>query len=442
MAAYFGIARLNLERRPDGLILKEARIFPETPTIAQADWNKIVQFYSSKAPEQLPATRPLTNQASLFSPRIFFRSPDAPCTTLLQIEQGSICVGDAQTRTLKKVGFDGKLQTEWPTDSGPVALSKIGGDLVVTLVGRILPSDELTGQVWSFPWEGASEPMRILRGLRRPTHTAVADLNQDGSNDLVVCSFGNQLGRLSWFPSMGERRSEERILSELPGSVRSLPYDWNGDGRVDLTVLRAQGREGADLYINKGKGQFSMVTLWNDPPAWGNAFIELVDLDRDGRPEILAANGDNGDFPCAPKPYHGIRIFSVSSQLKAELRFRFTTPGAYGAKAADFDLDGDIDLAGISFFPDFENAPEQSFFYLRNDGNWNFTPQIVPGLTQGRWLVVESGDVDRDGDPDLLLGSFVRGPLTIPIPNALKERWEKEKIAIVLLENKTVHDRK
>lgn len=441
MAPFLGVARLNLDSRPDGEILKEAAVFPTTPMLSKSDWEAIVAFYSEAAPTSPAAPARITSVANLFSPRPLWRSPDAPCTTLLQIDSDYrvVYVGDAQTRTLKCIDSRGSILRQWETDSGPVALTRTGSNLIVTLIGRILPSDELAGQVWQLPADSAAAPVRLIRGLRRPVHTALPDLDRDGNPEMVVSSFGNRLGRLSAFIQESSGTLREDIIVEAPGTVRCLPHDWNGDGLIDLTVLRAQGREGADLYLNKGSGRFDRVVLWEDASAYGNAFMDLVDFDRDGRPELLVANGDNGDFNCAPKAYHGLRVFAIDREFKARLRFQFRFFGAYGARAADFDLDGDLDIAAISYFPDYERAPDQSFVYLRNDAEWNFTPHVIPNLNQGRWIVMDAGDLDNDGDVDLLLGSFVRGPLTIPIPEPLQRRWETERLAVLWLENQTRH---
>ena len=43
------------------------------------------------------------------------------------------------------------------------------------------------------------------------------------------------------------------------------------------------------------------------------------------------------------------------------------------ARAMDFDEDGDLDVAAISFFPDFEKYPERSFIYFENhQGKMNY----------------------------------------------------------------------
>lgn len=440
MAPVFGVSRLNLEKRPDGALLREAGIFPAAPLLSMTDWRAIVSYYSNAAPEVVEPPKRVESITDLFVAKPFLRSPDAPCTSLLEIDPMArrIYVGDAQTRTLRVADYQGKVLKEWATDSGPVSLSRLNGNLLVTLIGRILPSDELMGQVWQFDDQGGrEEPIRLLRGLRRPVQTQVVMLENPDKPTLVVATFGNWLGRLSAFTSVDGGSYTERVIAEGAGTVRCLPYDWNGDGLIDLTVLRAQGREGADIYINTGAGHFKRHVLWDDSPTYGNVFFELTDFDRDGRPELVVVNGDNGDFKCAPRPCHGVRVYSVDRNLKAEMRFQCSIPGAYHAKAADFDLDGDADIAVVSFFPDYEQGFNQGFVFLRNDGGWKFSAHSMPGLTQGRWILMDGADLDGDGDIDLILGSFARGPLTVPVPAALRQEWERDRVAVLLLENTT-----
>src|SRR4030095_170082 len=124
---------------------------------------------------------------------------------------------------------------------------------VVALVVRPRPSDELAGQVWSLSFDkGIPKTSRLLRGLPRAAHTAVADLNGDGRADFVVSGFGHSLGKLSWFENRGNDRYTEHDVLTSAGSIRSYVHDWDGDGRPDIMVLRAQGREGVEIFYNRG----------------------------------------------------------------------------------------------------------------------------------------------------------------------------------------------
>ena len=171
------------------------------------------------------------------------------------------------------------------------------------------------------------------------------------------------------------------------------------------------------------------------PPAYGCSRLELADLDADARPELIVVSGDKGDYPCGSRGYHGLRIFQQTDAAEFTERFFFPLYGAYGVKAADFDKDGDIDLALIAFFPDYDRAPDEGFVYLRNDGGWRFQPLVMEHSQRGRWIVLDAGDVDGDTDVDIVLGSFVRGPRTIQIPSSLASEWETRRLSVLLLEN-------
>ena len=73
-----------------------------------------------------------------------------------------------------------------------------------------------------------------------------------------------------------------------------------------------------------------------------------------------------------------------------------------------------MDIAAISFFPDYASAPQASFVYLQNRGNMQFVAHTVFEAQDARWLTMDAGDVDLDGD-------FVRGGSNVP--KEVEERW-------------------
>jgi hypothetical protein len=40
----------------------------------------------------------------------------------------------------------------------------------------------------------------------------------------------------------------------------------------------------------------------------------------------------------------------------------------------------------------------------------NFKPSSLPGYDLGRWLTMDAGDADGDGDQDLVFGNLSMGP--------------------------------
>jgi hypothetical protein len=440
MAPFLGIARPNFETRLDGKELKASGLFPAQPLISSSNWAALMAYYVDAAPGDVVAQppRPQPRKLELFKPRQLVFSADAPCTSLLQLDSraGGLWVGDAQAKTLSLCGANGEVIKQIATDSAPVSIINDHDKLWVALIGRILPSDERLGQVWDLRPNGKTwTPTQLLSGLRRPVEMHRVDMDGDDEKDLLIASFGNVLGKLSWFRQVGRGGAREHSLQEISGSVQCRVHDWNRDGKPDLTVLRAQGTECVEIYLNQGGGAFNMKRIIEFPSAYGCSRLELADFDSDDTPELIVVNGDKGDYAGGSRGYHGVRIFQRTDGEKFAERFFFPLYGAYGVKAADFDKDGDLDLALISFFPDYDRAPDEGFVYLRNDGGWRFQPFVMEHSQQGRWIVLDAGDIDGDKDVDIVMGSFVRGPRTIKIPTALERQWETQRLSVLLLEN-------
>lgn len=446
MAPWLGLAKPKLERRRNGEVITEADVFPPSPIISQQDWESIRNYYAATAPEKpLPQSDRPRIQPTLkqFRTKNLAYQRDVPMTTLVKIDSNRLYVGDAMTHTLEALNPNGERIFAVEFDSAPISLRIQNGLLDLTLVGRLFPSDDTKGKLLKLrPEADDMKISTVLRQLRRPTDTTFADLNGDGREDFIICQFGNRLGRFSWFENLGGGKFEEHLLADRPGAIRSQVYDANGDGLPDIFVLMGQAREGVYLFINRGKGTFEETTLIEQHPAFGYAYFELVDFDRDGHIDLLTVNGDNGEYTSQPKNYHGIRIYLNDGHNKFSEKWFFPLNGAYKALARDFDGDGDLDVAAISFFPDYQKSPEESFAYLENKSGWNFEAYSFPECTAGRWITMDAGDLDGDGDIDIVLGSLILGPTATFVPPSLQESWKTNHLAMLMLENVQAQSKK
>lgn len=431
MATALGIETANYEALPDGKILQEANLFPKTPLLSQKEWFAIWDYYRAEAPEQHPraAKEKLEVGLKQFRARKVNFHGGAPMISLVKIDAARkwFYVGDAYANVFGTVDPEGKVLSKERIASPLVNLQVNENGLLLTLIGKFFPSDQSEGSARLIP-AGTD----LLTKLRRPTDVRSADLNGDKREDLVVCEFGNRLGRLTWHENIGDGQYRVHELMDRPGAIRSELRDMNGDGRTDIVVLTAQAREGLYIYYNEGGGRFSLETVLEQHPSFGYADFQLVDWDKDGDLDLLTANGDSGDYPTPHKPYHGIRLYLNDGKNAFKEVYFYPFEGAYKVMPADFDLDGDMDLAAISFYP---NYAEANFVLLENTGNLRFKGYTMEAATAGRWMVMDAGDLDGDGDADIVLGSFVMGPTTIPTPAALRERWKTEGAAVLILEN-------
>lgn len=423
-----------IEPGPGGQAILAARIFPESPLIDTAAWQKIQDFYLGQAPDTLPLpkTNRIKEELSLFQAEFPDYHLSPPSVTLAHCTENGLYIGDANSRGLYR--FDGQLalQQAAKVREGAVGLDETEQNLRVTVMGSFSPTDAPSGFILQLPKAGGRAPSFLLQNLQRPVHSAFADFNGDGREDIVVCEFAKWTGCLAWWEQLEDGSYEKHLLRNKPGAIKTEVQDFNRDGRPDILALFGQGDEGFYLYYNEGQGQFREAPALRFPPSYGSSSFRLFDYNDDGHPDILYTAGDNADYPPVLKPYHGIRIFENDGSMQFEEKFFCPIPGAYGAVARDFNQDGTLDIAAISFFPNFEKQPNESFLFLENDGLGNFRPHTFPQAGLGRWIVMDAGDIDRDGDEDIVLGSLAFE--VIPDGGEV-EKWVKNGIPFVVLRN-------
>jgi len=435
-----GFTTAELDRSPDVQTLRQHHRIPLEPVVTEAQWLDICSYYLANAPEKpLPQTAPLPIGLGVpgFESAILpIRSPQPAVTALRILPEGGALMADDFGKSLQWVGPDGRVAGGAALGASVGSLRPVGGAMLASGLGSFMPTDERGGSVfWLRPTNGWSATPPVLSGLPRTTDANEADLNGDGRPDLVVSCFGNNLGRLSWWESMADGSHREHELLPIPGTLRTEIGDFDGDGRLDIAALVAQETEALFLFKGDGRGGFTRSTVFQRPPYWGHSHFTVADFNRDGRPDFLVTNGDNGEFSSPAKRVHGVRLHA--SQPGGGWKEAFFLPlyGAYHSVVRDFDRDGDLDIATISFFPEYQKAPRGSFVFFRNEGADRFTASTFRESATGRWVSMDAGDFDRDGAEDILLGSYIKGPT--PVPTALLDGWQKTGRPLMLLRNTT-----
>lgn len=440
--------------RPDSLfdagisgnMVRDANIYPENPVLAKADWRKIEQYFMEHAPDTIPPPlrkSPIRMGLQHFKYKEASFSHRPSLTTMVKILPGNrgIVYGDGKSRrnVLTFLSPDLKENYSIPLQSTPVQFDEKSNELYLTTTDNgIFPTDAPWGSVQRWVKNGSQPGYKpgniIIPDLQRPVCMAYGDLNKDGFEDVVACEFGNQTGQLAWYENNGKGGYNKRILRDKPGAITAIIKDANNDGLPDIYVLMAQGDEGVFFYENQGSGKFKEKRLLSFLPLNGSQYIELADFNKDGFDDIVYVCGDNADKTPVLKNYHGIYIFLNDGKSNFRQSYFYQMNGAYKAMVRDYDMDGDLDIAAISFFPDYLRYPEESFIYLKNKGNLKFDDYSFPEAPGGRWIVMDAGDMDADGDIDLVLGSFVyflpQGDTT-----GLGKKWLLTGPSVVLLEN-------
>ena len=397
----------------------------------------VVRYYEEHAPDRLGVLEPgtITDDAPFsFSRRgvpgpspgelssIAFVGPIGPGRPeLLVCDMGR---GLVMTCRLEPSGPSWTILSDAIPHPARAASADLDGDglddVIVADLGVPMPSDATEGRV---VWlrgrvDGTfEEPVALADGLGRVADVRPADFDGDGDLDLIAAVFGWQrVGGLLALENLGGSggalRFEARVVDPRHGAINVPVADLDGDGDLDVVALFSQEHESVVAFQNRGDGRFEPRTLFEAPhPAFGSSGIELTDLDGDGDLDVLLTNGDVYDSPLL-KPYHGVSWLENLGD-DAPFAFRPIGPlyGAHRAQAGDLDGDGDLDVVATAFLAEPAYGPERAA--LRADAVVAFE-QTSPGTfrrhllesVDGDYASFALGDLDLDGDLDLALGSF------------------------------------
>jgi len=264
--------------------------------------------------------------------------------------------------------------------------------------------------------DGRFEAHTLLDGVGRVADVQAADFRGMGKLDVVVAAFGwRNTGAVHYLENQttdwDKPTFAPRVLDDRHGAIHVPVADLDGDGKPDFVALISQEHETIVAFLNDGKGNFRKETVYAAPhPAWGSSGIQLVDLNGDGKPDVLYTNGDTLDAPYLLKPYHGVSWLENRGRFPFEPHPLTAMYGAMRAVAADFTGRGKKDIVAVSFLP-AEHFPRRG--ELRLD-SVILLEQTAPGeyvrhsleTADCDHMTCAAGDICGDGRVHLVTGSF------------------------------------
>jgi pectin methylesterase-like acyl-CoA thioesterase len=228
-----------------------------------------------------------------------------------------------------------------------------------------------------------------------------ADYDRDGDQDLLVVGRTNDFEFYSQVHSYSPSYKTMQSANLEIDHAHKPSMDWrdfNGDLDMDLLISGFDPHSGLALYFTRiydyQDGIFNQ--LETDLPGSWEGDTKFVDYDNDGDLDVMIM----GHTSSIPFTY----LYVNESGGFHDSGFEFTGLYLGGQAWCDYDLDGDPDviLTGIS-----QTTHANTILY-RNDGD-TFT-EVEADLIQVCKGNPAWGDMDMDGDDDLLLtGEFFDG---------------------------------
>lgn len=263
---------------------------------------------------------------------------------------------------------------------------------------------------------------RDLGGLAR------GDVNGDGREDIVFAIAGSDCDSIPgttprvWIRGAGGRFSDETASRMPPVSTSTFDidlFDAEGDGDLDILLggySCASLITPATLLVNDGTGVFADLTasrLNAVPEAHLLYRVEPAPFDDDPHPDI-AAILINLNRPSDPVFYPFLFLNDGTGSFWPDNQGRLLDYGSYGffdLTSADLTGDGLRDLLFLNI-ASVGDTLDGRLALFRNTGDGfllDETALRLGGDSLRRTRDVAIGDVDGDGDPDILDVGFFYG---------------------------------
>ena len=183
--------------------------------------------------------------------------------------------------------------------------------------------------------------------------------------------------------------------------------DYDNDGFVDLYVLGGDSGRSL-LYKNLGNGRFADVAAAAgvNQPGVRRCGPSFADYDGDGHRDLFVG-GMAGEPPVLLRN----RGDGTFEDVTAAAGLVFARRHTIGAAWADYDNDGDLDLATTHYNLPAQLVERETEVLWRNDNGVFTDVSQAAGITAAyggakAWSFTPNfADIDNDGDPDLLLAA-------------------------------------
>ena len=308
-----------------------------------------------------------------------------------------------------------------------IALGDLNGDGLIDIVasekGDITDDFEAHTCIFINSSENQSfsfEPPIIIDGDGYEMYAQVQDINGDGKLDIVTSKqSSNQLGvYLNVSNNNNVSFANKIIIGNVVATARPAFADLNGDGMIDMvTTSYASSSYSREVFVysnnsTDGNIEFNLeVTIlsggepadWPTDYNWSVYSPTLVDIDGDGKLDIIVANGTC--IGCSPSGISILRNISTDSELGFEYEYSSfyqyesnSLPSRIGI--SDLNGDGKPDILTADWLGGISIMVNSS-----TEGNISLEEQMQIGV--GSYpLSIATADLNMDATPEIVVANW------------------------------------